>query len=109
MELMQKLDEEFRRATWCPFPIQLLGAEMERPKERCTLTFGRAGDFDLFPLAKPAALYIGFISPVRFIGKQDFNALRLPQLLDRVNDLCHPLFFCSALGAFWGSVLVKRL
>ena len=109
MELMQKLDEEFRRATWCPFPIHLLGAEMECPKERGPLTFGRAGDFDLFPLAKPAALDRGLIGPVRFIGTQDFYALRVPQLLDRGNDLCHPLFFCSALGAFLGRVLAKRL
>ena len=109
MELMEKLDEELRRAPWRSFPIHLLGAQMQRPKESGTLALGRARHFGLFPPAKPAALHIGFVRPVRLIGKEHFNTLREAQFLDRVDDLCHSLFFCSALGALWGRVLAKRL
>ena len=109
MELVEKLDEEFRRPPWRPFPIHLLGSEMQCPKESGTLSPGRARHFGLFPLPKPAALHIGFIGPMRLIGKQNFDTLILSQLLDRLDDLCHPLFFCSALGAWWGRVLAKRL
>jgi hypothetical protein len=93
MELMEKREEAFRRAPWRPLPIHLVGAEMERPKERGPLPVGRAGDFALLPRAQPAALDRGCIGPARCIGTQDCNAWRVPQFLDRCNDLCPPLFF----------------
>ena len=99
MELMEKGNEGFGRAAGCPFPVHLLCAQMKGSKEGRALALGWTRDFALFPLATPAPLYIGLIAPVGFIGKEDFNTLRLSQLLDGVNDLCHPLFFCSALGA----------
>ena len=109
MELVEKLDEELRRAPRCSFPIHLLGAEMQGPKQSRTLPLGRTRHFGLFPLAKPAALHIGFIGPMRLIGKEHFDTLSTAQFLDGVDDLCHPLFFCSVLGALRGRVLAKRL
>ena len=99
MELMEKGNEGFGRAAWCSFPVHLLCAQMKRSKEGRALALGWTRNLALFAFATPAPLYIGLIAPVGFIGKEDFNTLRLSQLLDGVNDLCHPLFFCSALGA----------
>ena len=99
MELMEKGNEGFGRAAGCSFPVHLLCAQMKRSKERRALALGWTRNLALFPLATPAPLHIGLIAPVGFIGKEDFNTRRLSQLLDGVNDLCHPLFFCSALGA----------
>jgi hypothetical protein len=69
MELMQKLNAGFFHAAWRPFPVQLLSTEMKRPEEGGAMPLGRTGDFDFLPLAKPAALDIWFIGPVRLISK----------------------------------------
>jgi hypothetical protein len=36
-ELMQKRQEQLRRAAWGAFPIKLLGGEVSRPKEIVSL------------------------------------------------------------------------
>ena len=67
--LVEKVDKQLRRATWCSFPIKLLCVEVERPEEDSTLALVRAGNFGFVPLAKPAALDTGRIGPVRYIAK----------------------------------------
>ena len=63
MELMQKLQKELGRPTGGPLPIEALGTQMQGAKQGGTLALRGGRDFDLLPLAKPAAL------DVRFVGK----------------------------------------
>ena len=109
MELVQKLQEPLRRASGGLFPIGFLGFEVQRPKERCTLALGGAGDFDLLPLPKPAALDIGLVGAVGRIDQEDFDTTLLLDRLYGGNHLCHPGFFFSAVGACFGMVVAKRL
>ena len=109
MELVKKLQEPLRRASGCLFPRGFLGFEVQCPTERCTLALGGAGDFDLLPLPKPATLDIGLVGEVGLIDKEDFYKTLLLDRFDGGNNLCHPGFFFSAVGAFFGMVLAKRL
>src|SRR5262245_16952955 len=109
MELMQKLQKARRGAACGPLPIKALGAQMQRPKQGSTLPLRGCRDFDLLSLAKPATLDVGFIRKMGFIDKEDFYRLLRLVALDGGNNVCHPGFFFSAVGAFRGTVLAKRL
>lgn len=66
-------------------------------------------DFDLVPLATPAALDIRFIGTMGCIDKEDFyRALGLTDA-DGGDNFRHPGFFFAALGASRGTVLAKRV
>ena len=109
MELMQKLQKARRCASCGPLPIEALGAQMQRAKQGGTLPLRWRRDFAVLALAKPAPLDVGFIRKMGFIDKEDFYwSLRLAAT-DRGNNVCHPRFFLSAVGAFRGTVLAKRL
>jgi hypothetical protein len=82
---------------------------VHRPKERCTLALGGAGDFDLLPLPTPAAVDIGLVGAVGLSDKADFYKTRLLDRFYGGNTLCHPGFFFSAVGACFGMVVAKRL
>ena len=109
MELVKKLQEPLRRASGGLFPIGFLGFEVQRPKERCTLALGGAGDCDLLPFPQPAALARGLVGEVGLIDKEDFDTTLLLDRLYGGNNLCHPGFFFSAVGACCGMVVAKRL
>lgn len=109
MQLMEKLKKPLGGAAGCPLPIEALGAEMQRPKHRGTLTLGWGRDFDLMALAKPPTLDVGFIGKMRLIDKQDFYRLLALADADGRDDFCHPGFFFAGLGALPGIVLAKRL
>ena len=73
------------------------------------MALGWSRHFDLLPLTTPATLDIGLVGNMRLIDKADFyGPLRLAAP-DGGDNLCHPGFFFSALGALRGTVLVKRL
>ena len=109
MELVQEL----QKALGCPacrtLPVEALGAEMQRAKQGGTLALRWRRDFDLVALATPAALDVGCIGEMRFIDKKDFyRPLRLADA-DGGDNVCHPGFVFSALGALRGTLLAKRL
>jgi len=72
---------------------------------------GISGNFraEYAALAKPATLDVGFIRKMGFIDKEDFYRLLRLMAPDGGNNFCHPGFFFSAVGAFRGTVLAKRL
>jgi hypothetical protein len=109
MELVKKLQEPLRRASGSLLPIAFLGFEVQRPKERCTLALGGAGDFDLLSLPKPAALDRGLVGEVGLIDQEDCDKTLLLDRFYGGNNLCHPGFFFSAVGAFFGRVWAQRL
>ena len=109
MELVQELQKKLGRATCGALPIAALGTQMQGTKQGSTLTARGGRHFALVPLATPAALHVGFIGTVGFIDKQDFyGSLRLPDA-NGGDNVCHPGFFFSALGASRGTVLAQRL
>ena len=63
--------------------------------------------FGLRPL--PAPLHIGLVTKVRFIDEQDRYIMLALLQLDGADNLVHPSFFSSELGAWAGRVLANRL
>ena len=109
MELVQELQKALGGPACRTLPIEALGAEMQRAKQRGALALPWRWHFDLLALATPATLDIGFIGEMRFVDKKDYyRPLRLTAA-DGGNNFCHPGFFFSALGALRGTVLAKRL
>ena len=109
MELMQKLQKARRCPACGPLPIEALGAQRQRAKQGGTVPLRWRRDFDVLALATPATLDVGFIGKMGCIDKEDFyRSLRLAAT-DGGNNFCHPRFFFSAVGAFRGTVLAKRL
>jgi hypothetical protein len=108
MELVKQRQEPLRRASGGLFPRGFLGFEVQCPTERCTVALGGAGDLDLLPLPTPATVDIGLVGEVGLIDKEAFYKTLLLDRFDGGNNLCHPGFFFSAVGAFFGRVLAKR-
>src|SRR5262245_47039804 len=109
VELMEKLQKQLGRTPCGALPIQALGTPMQSTKQGGTLTPRGSRHFDLVPLATPAALHVGFIGKMGFVDKEDFYGLLCLAPADGGDNLCHPGFFFSALGALRGTVLAKRL
>ena len=109
MELLQKLQTALGRAPCRTLPIEVLGAQMQRAKPRGPLALPWGRHCDLLALATPAALDIGCMGKRRRIDKEDFyRSVRLAGP-DGGDNVCHPGFVFSALGALRGTVLAKRL
>jgi hypothetical protein len=82
---------------------------MQGAKQGGTLALRWGRHFDLWALATPAALDIGFVGTMGLIDTEDFyRSVRLAGT-DGGDNFCHPGFFFSALGALRGTVLAKRL
>lgn len=56
----------------------------------------------------PASLHIGLVVKMGFVGKQDSHMMFALLQLDGADNLIHPTFFSSELGACSGIVLAKR-
>jgi hypothetical protein len=109
LELMQKRQKARGCAACGPLPIEALGAQMQRAKQGGTLTLCWCRDFDVLALAKPATLDVGFIGKMGCIDKEDFYGLLRLARANGGDNFCHPRFFFSAVGAWRGTVLAKRL
>jgi len=109
MELLQKRQKACRCAAGGPLPREALGAQMPRAKQGGTVPLRWRRDFAVLALAKPATLAVGFMRKMGCIDKEDFyRSLRLA-ITDGGNNFCQPRFFFSAVGAFRGTVVAKRL
>ena len=91
------------------FPIKSLIVQGKGAKDRLALAFLWLRDFLFGFCPLPPPLYIGFIAKVRFINKADLEVPLVPLRLDDADNLVHPTFFSSELGAWAGIVLAKRL
>lgn len=106
---VEKFNEYLGGAPCRSLPIKPLGAKMERAKDGGTLSLDGLGYSGWLPLAKPAAVHIGRIGKGRFIDKEHLKRAIQLAFVDRCDNVCHPGFFLSELGACVGRVGVKRL
>lgn len=109
VQLMQEFHEHLRGAALTSLPIKPLGPQMESPEHRGALTLGRLRGASWLAFAKPASMHIGLIGEVGFIHEKHLNRVLQLAFGDGLDDLCHPSFFSSVVGASWGTVCVKRL
>jgi hypothetical protein len=109
MELLQKRQQALGGPACGLLPIEALGAQRQRAKQGGTVPLGWRRDVDVLALTKPATLDVGFIRKMGCIDKADFyRSLRLVAP-DGGDNCCRPRLFFSAVGAFRGTVLAKRL
>lgn len=106
---MQESDERPGIPSGCLLPVNPLTLKVYSTKDRPTLAMLGLSHFllDLDPL--PASVHIGLVAKMRFIDEQHGDILRLAPRQSVLDDLIHPTFFSSELGAWAGIVLAKRL
>ena len=109
MQLMQEGDKGSSITSRCLFPIHPLTLKVQSTKNRLALPALGLMHFALDLRSLPASLHIGLVAKMRFIDKQDGDILLVLLQSDGADNLVHPTFFFSELGACKGIVLAKRL
>ncbi len=108
MKLMQKSNEGDSISLGCLLPIHPLTLKVSGAKDRLTLTTCGLMDFARGFRPQPAALDRGLVTQVRCINTQDRSVLLIAFRSNGCDNLVHPLFFSTELGACAGIVLAKR-
>jgi hypothetical protein len=109
LELLQKRPQARGRAPCRALPLEVLRAQRQRAKQGGTVALPWGRHLALWALAQPAARDVRRMGKMR---RSDTKACYRPWRLAQAEggaNVCHPGFVFSAVGAWRGTVVAKRL